>query len=196
MDFARLYRIVMLGLTFIVSILFLVNYYMETVDKVYADYNPEIEIVSLTEEVSYTEDNGNSDLVFDGMTLDELANKLEKSLNSNIKGYGYKFASYALELGIDPYLALGIVLEETGCTWGCSRLVVECNNIGGMKGSGCGEYQYFSSLEAGIEGFLNNLKKNYYDYGLTTAVTMNPKYAENPLWARNVNAHMERIKSK
>ena len=75
MDFARLYRIVMLGLTFIVSILFLVNYYMETVDKVYADYNPEIEIVSLTEEVSYTEDNGNSDLVFDGMTLDELTNK-------------------------------------------------------------------------------------------------------------------------
>lgn len=182
----------MIGLTVIVSVLFLVNYYLDVSDKVTLDYNPKLELVSLVDDVSYV----TSDVVFDGMNLDELANKLEKSLNSNIKGMGYKFASYALSLDIDPYLALGIVLEETGCTWGCSRLVVECNNIGGMKGSGCGEYQYFSSLDAGIEGFLNNLKKNYYDYGLTTAVAMNPKYAENPLWARNVNAHIQRIKSK
>ena len=182
----------MLFLTLVVTILFMTNYVMNVKEESIV-YEPKKELSNVVETIDY---NSNSNNNYDGMSLDELANKLEKSLNSNLKGYGYKFASYALDLGVDPYLALAIVLEETGCTWGCSSLVVNCNNIGGMKGTGCGEYQYFPSLEAGIEGFLNNLYKNYYAYGLTTADTMNPKYAENPLWARNVNAYIERIKSK
>mgnify|MGYP002511620479 CR=1 FL=1 len=40
------------------------------------------------------------------------------------------------------YLAVAIVLHETGCKWTCSKLVRECNNVGGMKGSGCGSYGY------------------------------------------------------
>ena len=74
----------MIGLTVIVSVLFLVNYYLDVSDKVTLDYNPKLELVSLVDDVSYV----TSDVVFDGMNLDELANKLEKSLNSNIKGMG------------------------------------------------------------------------------------------------------------
>ena len=192
MELTSIYRKSMLLFTLLIAILFLINYMIE-VRSTTVSYEPKKELATLVETIEYRADSTSS---YEGMNLYELSNKLEKSLNSNLKGYGYKFASYALELGVDPYLALAIVLEETGCTWGCSNLVVKCNNIGGMKGTGCGEYQYFPSLEAGIEGFLDNLSRNYYAYGLTTADTMNPKYAENPLWARNVNAYIERIKSK
>ena len=59
-------------------------------------------------------------IVYDGMTLKELGEKLDRSMGSSLDGYGEYFASYALEKGVDPYLALGIVLLETGCKWGCS----------------------------------------------------------------------------
>ncbi len=134
-------------------------------------------------------------IVYDNLTMQALADKLERSMNSTISGSGYHFASKALELGVDPYLALAIVLEETGCTWNCSSLVNNCHNIGGQKGTGCGAYQYFDSLEAGIDGFLNNLYKNYYAYGLTTPETINPKYAENPRWSYNVSNYITKIKN-
>jgi len=135
-------------------------------------------------------------IVYDNMTLEELANKLEKSLNSDISGYGNFIASYALEKGVDPYLATAIMLHETGCTWGCSSLVKNCNNVGGMKGSGCGEYGYFNTLEEGIQRFIDNIYNNYYMYGLNTASLMGSKYAEDPEWSRKVNAHIEKIKNR
>lgn len=135
-------------------------------------------------------------VVYDNMTLNELANKLENSLNSDISGYGYFIASYSLEKGIDPYLATAIMLHETGCTWGCSSLVKNCNNVGGMKGSGCGQYGYFNTLEEGIQKFIDNIYNNYYAYGLTNANLMGSKYAEDPEWSRKVNVHIEKIKNR
>jgi len=149
--------------------------------------NTNDDTIEVTEEVR--------EVVYEDMTLDELAEKLERSMYDDLSSHGYYFASYAIELGIDPYLALAIVSEETGCRWNCSYLVKTCHNIGGMKGSGCGSYSYFDSLDEGIKAFLDNLKINYYDYGLTTAEEINPKYAENPLWASNVNAYIERIRN-
>ena len=134
-------------------------------------------------------------IVYDGMTLTQLGEKLERSMNSTLDGQGYNFASYAISLGMDPYLALAIVLEETGCTWGCSYLVNACNNIGGQKGYGCGDYAAFESLDAGIRAFLDNVYYNYYAIGLTTAELMNPKYAENPAWSSNVNAYITKIRN-
>ena len=93
-------------------------------------------------------------IVYDGLTLNELAIKLEKNLNSTISGYGYTFASKSLELGLDPYLAVAIMLHETGCKWNCSSLMKKCNNVGGMKGTpGCngGSYKKFDTLEEGID---------------------------------------------
>jgi len=135
------------------------------------------------------------EIVYDGMTLEELANKLDRSLKNELHGKGYLYASYSLEKGVDPYLAVAISLEETGCNWNCSNLVRSCNNVGGMKGSGCGSYGYFNTLDDGIRAFIDNIQRNYVAYGLTTAETMNSKYAENPAWSVNVNNYINRIKS-
>ena len=135
-------------------------------------------------------------IVYDGKTLDELANTLNESLNSTISGKGYLIASYSLEKGVDPYMATAIILQETGCKWGCSRLVRECNNVGGQKGSGCGSYSYFNSLDEGIMAFIDNLEKNYISYGLTTPEQINPKYAEDRTWYKKVNKYIEEIKAQ
>lgn len=133
--------------------------------------------------------------VYDNLTMDELVAKLDRSLANELAGKGYLYASYSIEKGVDPYLAVAISLEETGCKWNCSNLVKSCNNVGGMKGRGCGSYGYFNTLDDGIRAFIDNIARNYVAYGLTTADTMNPKYAENPLWSRNVNAYINRIKN-
>lgn len=137
--------------------------------------------------------------VYNDLTLNELADKLNRSLNSTISNQGYLIASYALEKGVDPYLAVAIMLHETGCKWECSKLVKSCNNVGGQKGSpscGNGSYKRFDSLELGIKGFIDNLAKNYYAYGLTTPEAMNRKYAASTTWATKVNAYIEQIKAK
>lgn len=135
-------------------------------------------------------------IVYDNMTLEELSNKLDRSLGSDISGYGNFIASYSLERGVDPYLATAIILHETGCTWGCSELVKKCNNVGGMKGSGCGAYGYFNTLEEGIQRFIDNIYNNYYAYGLTDAYLMGNKYAEDPEWSVKVNRHYEKVKNR
>lgn len=146
-------------------------------------------------EVSSSDD----EIVYDGLTLDELASKLDRSLNSVLSGQGYYIASYSLEKGVDPYLAVAIMLHETGCSNQCSSLVTYCNNVGGMKGSpscGNGGYLKFATIEDGIASFINNLVKNYYNFGLTTPELMGPKYAASTTWATRVTVHMNQIKSK
>ena len=144
----------------------------------------------VVEQVSNT-----SNLSYENKSVEEIAEQLDRNFNNELKGKGYLYASYAISKGVDPYLAAAISLEETGCKWNCSSLVKNCHNVGGMKGSGCGEYGYFEDLDTGIKAFIDNIYRNYVLYGLTTADTMNPKYAENPLWARNVNAYISRIKN-
>ena len=130
------------------------------------------------------------------LTQFQLAEKINRSLNSTISGKGYLIASHSIEKGVDPYMATAIMLHETGCKWGCSYLVNACNNVGGQKGSGCGSYSYFNSLDEGITAFIDNLERNYISYGLTTPETINPKYAEDPNWAKNVNKYIEIIKAQ
>lgn len=138
-------------------------------------------------------------IVYDGLTMNELADKLNRSLNSTISGKGYLIASYSLQLGIDPYMATAIILHETGCNGTCSSLVRECNNVGGQKGGpscGGGSYKAYSTLDEGIMGYLDNLYRNYYAYGLTTPESIGPKYAASPTWASKVNNYITLIKSK
>lgn len=141
-----------------------------------------------------------AEIVYEDLTFDELTTKLNKSLSSTLTNKGAVFASNSLKYGVDPYLALAIVLHETGCKWGCSSLVVNCNNVGGVKGSpscGGGSYRYYSSLDAGIEAFIRNLKYNYYDYGLNTASKMQRKYTGgSTTWALKVENYIIEIKSK
>ena len=64
-----------------------------------------------------------------------------------------------------------------------------------MKGSGCGSYGYFNTLDDGIKAFIDNISRNYVAYGLTTAELMNSKYAENPAWSTNVNNYINIIRN-
>ncbi len=138
-------------------------------------------------------------IVYDGMTMSELTEKLNRSLKSTIAGKGDIFASYSLERGVDPYLAVSIMLLETGCNWSCSSLMRKCNNVGGQKGSpSCdgGSYKSYPSLDEGIKGFIDNIADNYYAYGLTTPEAMNKKYAASNVWAIKVNNYISSVKAK
>ena len=135
-----------------------------------------------------------SQVVWDNLTLDELSEKLERSMNSSLKGKGRLFATYSIELGLDPYLALAITLHETGCAYSCSGLVQTHNNLGGLKG-GNGKYMSFPTLDDGIKGYLDILYNRYYSKGLTTPEKMNPVYAQSTTWASKVNWYMNKIKA-
>lgn len=140
----------------------------------------------------------NEEIVYENMTINQLGEKIEKNLNSTLKGYGKSFAKYSIKYQVDPYVATSIVLLETGCKWNCSNLVKKCNNVGGMKGkNNCpgSSYAKFDTLEDGIEAFFKNLSNNYYKKGLTTPKEINKKYATNPEWYKKVESYVKQIKS-
>ncbi len=138
-------------------------------------------------------------IIYDGMTLTELTELLNKSLNSYMTNTGYFFANYTKRTGINPYLTVAIVLLETGCKWKCSTLTVECNNIGGLKGSGScrgGSYSKYNSIDEGITAYLDIIYKNYYLKGMDTPEKMASKYAASSEWSNKVNTYINEIKSK
>ena len=137
--------------------------------------------------------------VYEGMTLEELAIKLDRNLGTDyIAGKGYLIASKCIELGVDPYVATAIMLHETGCNSRCSNLTRYCNNVGGVKGSpGCngGSYKAYPTLDEGITGFINNLHRNYYSRGLVTIDSIAPKYAESTAWPRKIHSYVNKIRA-
>lgn len=137
--------------------------------------------------------------VYEGMTIDELAAKINRNLgNGYIAGKGYLIASQCIEKGVDPYVAVAIMLHETGCKYNCSSLVRTCNNVGGQKGApGCngGAYKAYATLDEGIIGFINNLYKNYYSKGLNTIEQIAPKYAASKAWPGKIRSYVEQIRA-
>lgn len=133
------------------------------------------------------------EITYHGLTRDQIIDKSTRMLNSNLTGTGQYFVDYSIERGVDPLLSMAIVLQETGCYWNCSSLVIYHNNVGGMRGSN--GYMSFPSMNEGIKAYIDNLYNNYVAYGLVTSETMGPKYAEDPLWSQRVNAYIERIKA-
>lgn len=147
--------------------------------------------VQVTEEVE--------EIVFDGLTEQQLIDKINRFLNSDLKNKGELYVTYSLEKGVDPYLAVAISMHETGCKWNCSNLVKKCNNVGGQVGGpSCdgGAYMKYDTLDDGIKGFIDNIAKNYVQKGLTTAEQMNSKYAADKSWASKVNKYIDEIKEK
>ncbi len=148
------------------------------------------------EEPTFKEDGS---IIYDGLTMTELTDKLNRSLNSYLANTGYFFAEYTKKTGLNPYLSVAIVLLETGCKWKCSSLTVQCNNIGGLKGRGsCNgtSYSRYDSLDEGIASYLDIIYNNYYLKGLDTPEKMGPKYAASSQWAMKVNRYIEEVKSK
>ena len=138
-------------------------------------------------------------IVYEDMTIDELADKLNKSMYGILSGKGSVFANYSVQYGVDPYIALAISLHETGCKWGCSYLASTCNNIGGQKGyptCGGGSYARFNSLDEGIEAYFRNLSNNYFSQGLTDVYSIHRKYAEDPNWPIYISNYVNEIRLK
>lgn len=134
--------------------------------------------------------------VYEGMTLEEVAAQLEKSLKNDLSGKGIVIASKSIELGVDPFVAAAIMMHETGCGQSqCSSLARNCYNFGGQKGSGCGAYKRYNSIDEGLEGIIYNLYKNYYAMGLNTVEKIGPKYAESNTWVQKVTWYVNKLKS-
>ena len=49
--------------------------------------------------------------VYEDYTMEELSEQLEKSLNSDISGYGSFIANYTIEKNVDTFLATAIMLH-------------------------------------------------------------------------------------
>ena len=134
--------------------------------------------------------------VYEGMTLEEVANQLEKTLRNDLSGHGYFIASKSIEYGVDPFIATAIMMHETGCGQSqCSSLARNCYNFGGQKGPGCGAYRKYNSIDEGLEGMIANLYRNYYAYGLTTPEQIGPKYAESDTWVGKINWYVNKLKT-
>lgn len=195
-----LINIVLVGIVFILIFINKNKYTYEqiTYRKDYLSQEVKIEVEKIKEEEKERkkeEELKRQEKVFDNLTYEELVAKVNRNLNSTLSSKGYLFVDYCLEFGVDPYLAVAIALHETGCKWNCSQLTNSCNNVGGQKGYGCGEYASFSSLDEGIYAFVSNIYYNYYLFGLTNADLMNSKYAESKTWALNVNRYINEIKN-
>lgn len=143
-------------------------------------------------------------IVWDGLTLTELTNKLNKSLKSYVSNTGLFFAQYTKTNGLDPYLAVSILLLETGCGGhnGCSKLAVNCNNFGGITGGKerCktgGRFRKYNSIDEGLQGFMDVIYKNYYSKGDTTPEAMAFRYADgSTTWAGQVQGFYNSVKNK
>lgn len=137
--------------------------------------------------------------VYEGMTIEELAEKLNRNLgNDIIAGKGMLIASECINKGVDPYVATSIILHETGCKTKCSNLARYCYNFGGQKGKpSCngGSFIKFDTIDAGLVGMINNLYKNYYAMGLNTVETIAPKYCEGNTWAGKINWFVNSIRN-
>jgi hypothetical protein len=163
-----------------------------TVDFEYMDLHIASTVSDFKEKYDkYIEEN-----FYNGESKEEIAKKLNKYLNSTLKGKGEYITEYSLEVGMDPYLATAVMLQETGCYWTCSYLTRVCNNVGGNKGNpGCngGSYRKFDSIETGIKFAINKLN-SYYSKGLTTAKEIGPKYASDKTWYKKVNKYINKLK--
>lgn len=97
--------------------------------------------------------------------------------------------------GIDYKLLVAIAQHETGNF--TSKLWVENKNAGGMI-DGRGGFQKFNSVEEGVMEMARNLKRNYYNYGLTTIEQIQPKYCPSvdggcSNWVKNVRYFYNRV---
>ena len=165
-------------------------------DIIYYDYMDEQIIDSVSRfESDYEEFESLN--YYDGEYKEEIIKKINKNLKYKLKDKGDFIVTYSLEKGVDPYLVTGIIIHETGCSWGCSNLVKKCNNVAGNKGKpSCngGSYRKFNSIEDGIK-FSINVISSYYKNGYNTPKLMNKKYASDKKWHVKVEKYINKIKN-
>ena len=116
--------------------------------------------------------------------------KVDATLNAcNMDYTSCKIKEMAMLYGIDWKLSVAIARHECGSDNGTylSNAYKEKNNVGGMMyydaSTKTSRLMKFETIDAGIEAYISNLKRNYFDLGLDTIAEIQPKYA--PIGASN-----------
>lgn len=166
-------------------------------------YNADNQIAQLPT-IEYAEVNPEKLLTFKA-TKQEVVETVKYKINTNNE-YAKEILEHeewdrvSKELGLSEeqiILAKAITIHETG--WFKSEAFKTRNNIGGNFYNG--ELMRFSTFEKGLEFYLKNLKRNYFDMGLNTIEEIQPKYAPlgagndpnnlNSYWVTNVQKLMD-----
>lgn len=118
--------------------------------------------------------------------------------------YRDAFIAAGNKYGIDPNFLMAISANETG--WGSSRVFKQQNNAMGVYDASAGRSRTFNSVEESIDFMAGQLKKNYFDKGLTTIERIGNKYAPvgaandprglNGGWVRGVTAAYGKLSGK
>lgn len=121
----------------------------------------------------------------------EDVNKVEKVVDKCMMDYtSCKIKEVAIREGINDWkIPVAIARHECGYKDNqyISNAFKEKNNVGGMMyydtTTNSSYLMTFDTIDAGIEAFVSNLKRNYFNLGLDTIEKIQPKYA--PVNAEN-----------
>lgn len=93
------------------------------------------------------------------------------------------------EHGVDHEIAMAIAKLETGCF--TSDAFLKGNNVGGLSDNEVP--RTYSTIEEGVNAFVENLTVNYFGKGLNTPEQIGKKYCPGnaKAWAENVRLLME-----
>lgn len=136
--------------------------------------------------------------------------KVDSTLNGcNMDYTSCKIKEVAMLYGIDWRLSVAIARHECGYNNGeyISNAYKTKNNVGGLMyydaESKKSKLMSFDTIDAGIEAFVSNLKRNYFDLGLDTIEEIQPKYAPvgatndpyglNNVWQIGVKAYLSQL---
>lgn len=136
--------------------------------------------------------------------------KVDSTLNScNMDYTSCKIKETAMLYGIDWKLSIAIARHECGYQDGkyISNAYKEKNNVGGMMyydpSTKASKLMSFETIDDGIEAYVSNLKRNYFDLGLDTISEIQPKYAPvgaandpyglNNVWQIGVKAYLSQL---
>ena len=136
--------------------------------------------------------------------------KVDNTLNSCDMDYtSCKIKETAMLYGIDWKLSIAIARHECGYKDEkyISNAYKQKNNVGGMMyydaTTKTSKLMKFETIDAGIEAYISNLKRNYFDLGLDTIAEIQPKYAPinaandpyglNNVWQIGVKAYLSQL---
>ena len=138
------------------------------------------------------------DTSYNGESIEQIGKKIDRLLvKTPLDGYGEEIARKSIIKAVNPYLIGGIILESTKCKMECSVLLIQCNNVSGIKASpGCfgGTYKQYNNFSDSITDLVNNISKEFYTTDLQNPYKMFKKYGRNETWAFKVNKYMEELK--
>ena len=149
---------------------------------------------SVSRGATYTKSS--NDLTKPSGVTEERINEVLK--DTNLNGLGKYYIQAEQQYGISAKFLVGLSIEESG--WGRSNIAKTKNNLFGFQAytNDTSKASTFSSkgeciLYVGKYIAENYLSPNGKYYNGVTVESVHVKYADNPKWASNIKAHMNRF---